>query len=356
MKRGTFVGSLGAASAALLGQGGAQIAAAAEAGGQRRRYTIYMALYRGRTVVEDGFQEYLARRGMDIEYVVGNANQDKANFPKMIAQIREVKPDLVYAFATEGALGICGTTKKHAGKITEFPVVFVNVGDPVAAGLVKSLDNRDRDITGVIHLAPMDVQLNAMQQYMPIKKLGVLYNSAEAYGKAAVGMLQDLAFERKIKLYVETVNNAQGDPEETFIQPAIEKIAASKPDMLYFPSTSFFIPLSPEITAVALKLGLPTFSGNEALVRGGYGMAALAGSFHEVGQFAGLKAEQILRDGIPASRVPIEALSRFTMLVNIEVCKKLGVYPPLPMLKYAEIVKPKIPAAKPAGAKKVAKG
>jgi putative ABC transport system substrate-binding protein len=355
MKRATFVGSLGAASAALastaFGKGG-QMAAAAESGGNRK-YKIYMALYRGRTVVEDGFQDYLARRGLDIEYVVGDAKQEKSNFPKMIEQIREVKPDLVYAFATEGALGICGTVKKHKGKITEFPVVFVNVGDPVAAGLVSSLSSRTRDITGVIHLAPMDVQLNAMQQYMPIKTLGVLYNSAESYGKAAVGMLQDLAFERKIKVVIQTVNNAAGDPEEAFIQPALEAIAQSKPDMLYFPSTSFFIPLAPQITEVALKLGLPTFSGNEALVRGGYGMAALAGSFHEVGQFAGLKAEKILRDGIPANQVPIEALSRFTMLVNIDVCKKLGVYPPLPMLKYAEIVKPKIVI--PKAAKKVAK-
>ncbi len=330
MRRATFTaGAVGLAIAP------ATVASAAPAPPSK----IFVALWRGETAVERGFRAYLEQADLAVEYVYADAGQDRTAWPGIVARIRKERPDLVYAFSTEGALGVAGTLRDHEGKILDIPVVFTNVGDPVAARLVETLEpGRRRPITGVIHLAPMSTQLAAMTQFLPIRRLGMLYNSAETYGRAAVREMHRLAREKGIDVHVETVATNDKTPSVANIDGALRRIAARRPDMLFIPSTSFFIPLAKPITEAANALRLPTFDGNGALVKTGSAMAAIAGSQEEVGSFAGLKAAQILRGHVRANDVPIESLRRFGFYVNANVCRQLDVYPTLEVLKYATIV------------------
>lgn len=318
---------------------GAAASLALPARAAREPFHIFMVQWRGQTDIDRGMRDYLARAGVPVRYTVRDAAQKRERLAEIVAEIKEVRPDLVYAFSTEGALGVVGPLGAPEDQyVTDIPVVFAAVGDPVSARIVDSLPLSRRNVTGVIHLAPIPVQFEALTSLFAPRRLAVLYNEAETYGRSAVAQLREVAAKAGIELVVESPTDEAGKPSADLIGPALERLAAGKPDALYLPSTSFFIPLAAPLTEKAAELGLPTFSANEPMIRKGKAMAGLVASFYEVGQFAGYKVEQILSGGRKPGEVPIDALSRFSLLINMQVSRQLQVYPPITMLRYAEVI------------------
>ncbi len=314
-------------------------AAAGRTGAARPPFRVFMIQWRGDTDADRGMMDYLRRAGVEVEFTARDAAQDKAKLAAIVAEAKQARPDLIYAYATEAVLGVVGPVGGDAGRfVTDIPVVFAAVGDPVASNIVPSLDHGGRNLTGVIHLPPIPVQFEALNSFFAPKRLGLLYNSAESYGVGAVRQFQDIAGKADIEIAVETCVDAKGEPQEELIPPALERIAARRPDALYLPSTSFFLPLARPITAKALDLGMPVFSPNEQMMRQGSALAGLVASLNAVGEFAGYKIEQILVRGVAAKDIPIEYLSRFSLLVNMRVARRVQVYPPVTMLRYAELV------------------
>lgn len=331
MNRRRFLGLAAAAGLAAV--------AARPAWATRPSYRIALVQWRGDTAVDRGMRDYLARAGLAVDYTVHNAAQDRAALADIVQEVKAVRPDLVYAFSTEGALGVAGPVGGDPDRfITDIPVVFAAVGDPLSANIVHGMPLSGRNVTGVIHLAPIAVQFEALSSLFAPKRLAVLYNAAETYGRGAVEELRGIATAAGVELVVDSPTDADGKPQIELIGPALDRLAATKPDALYLPSTSFFIPLAETLTAAAVERGLPTFSANEPMIRRGTAMAGLVSSFYEVGQFAGYKVEQILAGGMPPAEVPVEALSRFSLLINMAPARQLAVYPPITMLRYAEVI------------------
>jgi len=307
---------------------------------QERPHRIALVQWRGDTAIDRGLRDYLARAGIPVQYSVYDAAQDRAALADIVQEVKAARPDLIYAFATEGALGVAGPWDDDPSRfIHDIPIVFVAVGDPVAARLFPELPLSGRNVTGVMHLAPIAVQFETLMTLFQPRRLAVLYNSAETYGRAAVAQLREIAHKAGVELVVETPVDEQGQPQVELLEPALDRLAATHPDALYLPSTSFFIPLARPLTEAAVARGLPTFSANEPMIRNGKAMAGLVASFYEVGQFAGYKVEQILRHGVAPGAIPVEALSRFSLLLNMPVARELQVFPPITMLRFAEVIR-----------------
>jgi putative ABC transport system substrate-binding protein len=47
---------------------------------------------------------------------------------------------------------------------------------------------------------------------------------------------------------------------------------------------------------------------------------------------------EILVARTPVRDIPVGTLKRFSLIININIAKKLGIYPPIEMLNYAEVV------------------
>jgi len=300
---------------------------------------LLVVQWRGPTEIDRGLRDHLARVGLPVEYIVRDAGQNRDTLRQIVGEIAALRPDLVCVVTTEAALGVLGPVAAPVAALpAEIPVVFAAVGDPLAAGLVRGLPLSGRNATGVIHLAPIPVQYEAIQSLFTPRHVAVLYNQAESYGRSALAQMQSLCARNGIMVTVESPLGSDGQPRAALIRPALERLAARRPDVLYLPSTSFFIPLAEPLTEAALALGLPIFSGNEPMIRQGQALAGLVASFYEVGQFAGYKIEQILTGKARAGEIPVESLSRFSLLINMRVARQLKVYPPITMLRYAEVI------------------
>jgi putative ABC transport system substrate-binding protein len=57
-----------------------------------------------------------------------------------------------------------------------------------------------------------------------------------------------------------------------------------------------------------------------------------------VGRLTAAKAQAILLERRSPAEIPVETLERFTYLIRLPVAQRLRLYPPLPLLRYAEII------------------
>ena len=305
----------------------------------RRKFKVFVVIFREGTRADEGFMEYLKRAGLNVEFVVRNIAKDVKLLPDIVEEIRQQKPDLIFTQSTEVTKGIAGEhdTKNPEKFIRDIPVVFSMVGDPLGAKLVRSLEKPERNLTGAIHVISMSVQLNSMKQYLPIKRLGIIYVKSEATQRKTYDQLKKLTDAQGIELVAADPLGADGTPQIERIIPMLDRMAAFKPDLVYVPNANFFGANSDLLMGEALKRKLPTFCALETQIESGGLMGSVA-KLINVGALAGYKAEQILLGKSTAQKIPIEVLPKFSFIVNIDTARILSLYPPMQVLRFAQIV------------------
>lgn len=316
-------------------------ALARPAAAQARPFRIYRITYRGRTEVEDGFDDYLASNGVAVEFIERDADRGTARLPGFIEEIRALKPDLVYTWGTPVTLGIAGRydAEDRSAVISDIPVVFALVASPIAAGLVRDIARPGRLLTGAVHVVPTETQLRAMHAYRPITRLGVLYTGSEQNSVSIVEELRRLRETMDFSLVERQFRRGDdGRPSPDGIEDLIAEIGGEGANWLYLLPDTFLGTQYARVVPAALANRLPTFGAAELAIRQGGALVGLISRYYSVGQLAASKAVRILRDGEPAGEIPIETLKRFSLIINLPVARKLDLYPPIEMLNYAEVL------------------
>ena len=305
-----------------------------------RTYKILMLTFRGETEAERGFRDLLDTAGLKTQIISRDANRNIANLPSMIADLGTLKPDLIYTWGTPLTLGVAGPYDSQDPKyIRDIPVVFALVAAPVQARIAPSFASSGRNVTGAVHVVPTDVQMKAMQSYMDFSTVGILYSTGEQNSVAIVGEVEAFCKGIGAKVIARPFNtDAAGRPTADGVEEMVAQLRASKADWLYLLPDTFLGTIYDRVTPAALAAGLPTFGAAELAIREGGALVGLVSRYYSVGQLAGTKAVDILSHGTPPSRIPIETLKRFSLIINMRIAKSLGIYPPIAMLNYAELV------------------
>jgi putative tryptophan/tyrosine transport system substrate-binding protein len=313
-------------------------AIAASALAQGNTYKVMMITFRGMTPAEQGFIEYLKAR-LPVEFVIRDVDRDRSKVREFVAEAKSRRVDLIYTFGTTVTLDTVGAAGKVDPNlhVIDIPVVFNIVADPVGAGLASAFAATGRNLTGVSHLVPMPDQLRAMQRFRKVRKLGVIYNSLEANSKLAVEQLRQLAPQFQFDLIEVPLLSGQ-TPDAREIGEAVHRLLASKPDFVYLPSDSSLIERAAMIVGLASAAGVPVISATEDPIRKAGALMGLVSNYSNAGDFAGYKAEQILAGKAAVGKVPIDTLQRFALVVSMKTAIQLGVYPPLDLIKIAELL------------------
>jgi len=329
----------------LLLAAAALLAADVQAQSPSRPYRIYAITFRGMTDVEKGFQDYFTARRIPVQITFRDLNRDNSRMPGFLDEIKRTKPDLVYTWGTSVTLGVVGTFDQvdPQNYIQDIPVVFTLVAAPVLAKIVRDLKNPGRNVTGVYHVAPTEAQIRAMASYRPFKSIGILYTPTEQNSVVVVEEVRDVSkrlgfsvVARPLKLDANKKVTSEGAAEmvrDLKLRDGVE--------WLYLPPDSYLGTQTQNIIIpAAMSVGLPTFASTEQLMQTG-ALAGLVSRYHSIGQFTAYKAEQILVNRVPASKIPVETLTRFALQVRMDVAEQLKLPPPLPMFNYAELVVPR---------------
>jgi len=310
-------------------------------------YTIYMIVHRAGSGADAGFRDYLKANGVDAEFILRDMENDRSRLPGYVEEIKALKPDLVYTQTTSVTRAIIGRMEEADPdkNVLDIPIVFAMVSYPDRAKLVPPLPApgapmlSKRNLTGVRHVVSDRVRLNAMRRYMPtLQKLGMLYDKSSNAQRNAEKTVRTLAEEFGLELISDSPTEPDVERDPAQIEPTLRRLKDAGVDLLYIPPSNFFGAHAELVTGLATEIGLPTFCGVETLVYQ-HCITGLVSPLYAVGRFAGFKAEQILAGGLDPGDIPIETLSRFSFVVNMEAAHKLKVYPPMEILRFAQFIK-----------------
>ncbi len=322
------------------------ISTAAAPAARAESFTIYMIVHRAGSGADDGFRDYLTANGVDATFILRDMENDRSRLPGYVEEIKALKPDLVYTQTTSVTRAVVGRLEeadpdKH---VLDIPVVFSMVSFPVRSKLAP--ENPDpagamlskRNFTGARHVVSNLVRLNAMRTYMPFEKLGMLYDRSSGAQRRSEASMRALVEEAGIEFVSDSPTEPDVDRDPAQIEPALRRLKEAGVEFLYIPPSNFFGAHAELVTRVATEQGLPTFCGVETLIRQ-HCMTGLVSPLYAVGQFAAYKAEQILTGGRQPGDIPIETLSRFSFVINMETAHRLRVYPPMEILRFAQFIK-----------------
>ncbi len=308
---------------------------------ERPPFRVMMILFRGETEVEDGFRDYCSEREHPIELIVRNVDRRREAIPGLIAEARALRPDLVYTWGTTVTLEVVGAwdAVDPARHLTDLPVVFTMVSSPVDAKVVPQLDASRRNVTGVSHIVPLETQVRAMRAYRPLRRLAVIYNADEENSVINVRQLEAVAEQLDFELLARPVPpGPDGQPDPASLPDLIADLAQREPQFLYIGPDTFVGVHRDVITQEGIRRGVPSFTATELEIRHSYAMVGLVSRYFNVGRFTAHKAERILLGGEAPGTIPVETLKRFSYLVKMPVAHQLGLYPPMSVLSYAELV------------------
>jgi putative tryptophan/tyrosine transport system substrate-binding protein len=304
-------------------------------------YQVYLVLWRGWEDAAQGFSDYFNAHQIPVNLVVRDADRDKSRLPGFVQEIKQIRPDLVVTWGTSTALGILGPhdTDSPEKYIMDIPSVFMIVSQPVGTGLVPDFTSSGRNITGTRYLVPERTQINAARSYLTFDRIGVIFNPAEQNSIINVEALRTLADEGLFELIERPLSlDDAGEPVTGAIEGLVADLARSAPLLLYQGPDSFLNVHRDRLTGSALAHGIPVLAAGENPVRRSNALLGIINRYYSVGQLTAFKARQILVEGKTPETIPITSPRRFSYMINMRVAKQLKLYPPMNILKFAEIV------------------
>lgn len=312
----------------------------AQAFGKDGAHQVHVVTWRGLTEAEEGFMAYLRESALAVEFVHFDAASDMGRLERIRAELRAARPDLIYAFGTTVSVVLAGRVGEQDPErhITDIPMVFNIVADPLGAELTSDLGGSGRNITGTSHLVPIATQFNAIQTLGDYAVVGAIYNPLERNSALAIDLLEALMDTAGIRFIARPIPLDDDMPQIAAIDALAEEIAAAGAELVYLPSDSFVITHADAVVSAFHGRGVPTFSATEGPIRDAGALIGIVSNYFTVGRFAGFKAEQILVEGRDPGTIPMETLARFTFLVNLDSMRTLEYYPPLTVLQFAETV------------------
>lgn len=255
------------------------------------------------------------------------ANGLATRLPEMAADLVQQQVAAIVTLSSQPA------TLAAKAATTTIPLVFTWPGNPIAAGLVASLNNPGGNATGVgtlnDELAAKRFEL--LRELVPkAAPIFVLFNPADPSAEAMSKDLRERAGRRGVQL---ELVYAGTDPE---IDAAFAMLGAKPGCALLVNADPFFFIRRAQITALAARHAVPAiYYDREFAVSGGlmsYG-TDLPSAWGQAGNYVG----RILKGEKPAD-LPVAQPIKFELAINLTTAKALGLVIPDRLLALADQV------------------
>jgi putative ABC transport system substrate-binding protein len=301
---------------------------------------IAIVAWRGITDAEKGFMQ--AFNNHPIRFTIYNCNKNSDSLMTIRRILHAKPPSLIYCFGTTVTLAMAGKYSEINRKeyLTGTPIVYTVVADPYGASLLKAGSNKsNRNLTGVSHLVPIDIQINTIRSVLPVKSMGVIFNRDEPNSLLQIKELSSLSItDSIIVISIGLSLTGKGIIAKKELLRAVDQLITSKIDIFYLLSDSYIISSATTLIPLFHNASIPTFSATEEPIRQAQAFMGLVSRYNAVGAYAALKAQEILKGRDPGD-IPCENIPKFSLLFNMDACRKLDIYPPVTMLRFAELIK-----------------
>jgi putative ABC transport system substrate-binding protein len=267
---------------------------------------------------------YVEGSNVAVEYRWADNQYDR--LPALADDLVRRRAAVIVANTTPAALAAKAAT-------ATIPIVFNSGGDPVALGLVASLNRPGANVTGIAQLAadlaPKRLQL--LRDLIPNAAVfGILADPAFPVTQSTIADLQAAA--RTLSLRLVIVNaRTDSDLESAFATFSQQHVGA-----VLVSDSAFFGRRVAPLAALATHHALPViFSYREQALAGAlmsYG-SSVGYAYHQVGIYTG----RILKGEKP-SELPVQQTTKVELIINLKTARALGLTIPETLLATADEV------------------
>lgn len=277
--------------------------------------------------VENGIMDELAELGYtELEYDLQNANGDITTASQIASKFRSDRVRLAVGIATP-------TAQALANAITDIPVVYAAVTDPVAAGLVPSYDGGGVNVTGSSDMTPVRAQFELMRDVLGVQTVGHVYASGESNAVTLANMGREAALELGLDFVEATVVNSSE------VRSAAQSIAR-RVDVFYVSTDNTVVSALSALSDVAAAEGRPVVAADPTSSVDGGVLFALGFDYYKFGRATGRLIAEIL-DGADPDGIPTLFMtdpSDLNLLINLDLADEFGVTFPESMLADASMI------------------
>jgi putative ABC transport system substrate-binding protein len=246
----------------------------------------------------------------------------------------ELAADLVRRrVAVIAATGNMATALAAKARTTTIPIVFMNSGDPVQAGLVASLNRPGGNITGVSNMAVElgAKQLGLLHELVPGDALiAVLVNPNSPITESFVADLRlaASAIGRQIEILTATTNRE--------IDTAFAGLTQKQIRALVVGLDTLFLSRRVQLITLTTRHAVPTMHPFREDVEAG-GLMSYGPSNLDQYRHAGVYTGRILKGEKPAE-TPVQRPTKFEFVINLQTAKVIGIEIPPTLLARADEV------------------
>jgi len=260
---------------------------------------------------------------IDFRWGRGDNNRIRALAQELVG----LQPDIILAGGTAATVALQRETRT-------IPIVFVNVADPVASGIVARLDRQSGNITGfaLFEASLAGKWLELLSEIAPgLKRAAIMFNPDTAPVSAYMPSLETAARLLKVTPIPAPVHS---DAE---IETAIIALGRELGGGLVVISDGFAIVHRAPIISAAARNNVPLVCSQSVFARDG-GLLSYGVDQVDTLRRGASYVDRILRGAKPGD-LPVQFPTKFEMVVNLKTAKMLGLaVPPSILLRADEVI------------------
>jgi ABC-type uncharacterized transport system substrate-binding protein len=268
---------------------------------------------------------YVEGRNVAIEYRW--AHGESGRLPKLAADLVN-RP--VTVIATPGGVAAALAAKTATATV---PIVFVTGSNPVADGLVVSLNRPGGNVTGITSLnTGLGVkQLGLLDQLLHRDaRFAVLVNPSNPQSQSVITDVQAaaLAMGQQLEILTATTNRD--------ISPAFSDAVQKRADALLISADPLFTNRPVQLATLAARHAMPSIYALREFAEAG-GLMSYGSNFTDLFRLAGTFTGRVLKGEKPAD-LPILRATKFDLVINLQTAEALGIDVPPTLLAIADEV------------------
>jgi putative tryptophan/tyrosine transport system substrate-binding protein len=256
-------------------------------------------------------------RNLRIDYRWGAGSIELATYA---AELVALKPDVIFGAPSAAAVALHRETRT-------IPVVFAQVPDPVALGMVESLSRPGGNITGfaLFEYAIALKWLELLKQIAPhVTRVGILYDPEQPTWPGYIKTIEATAPSFKVQILPHEVRDAEA------IEGAIATFVAETNGGLIVLPGALMLRHRDLIISLAARHRLPSIFGFRYFVTGG-GLASYGMNNLDLYRRAAGYVDRVLKGEMPAN-LPVQFADKFELVINVKTAKRLGLEVPISLL------------------------
>jgi putative ABC transport system substrate-binding protein len=250
--------------------------------------------------------------GQDVTIEYRWARGDEDRLPALASELVRRQVTVIVA---PGSLPAARAAKAATSTI---PIVFEVGGDPVEAGLVRSLSEPDGNLTGVSYVEIAARRLELLRELVPAaSRIAALINPAGPTAASEWRQVQKAA--RALGLRLQGLQ-ATSVRDFDAMSGTLLRVAAGG---LVICADPFFTTQSEQLAAMTVRHALPAVHQSRRFVSAG-GLLSYDGSLAESHRLAGVYCGRILKGEKPAE-MPVQQVAKGELVVNLKTARTLGI-------------------------------